>query len=42
MAFMRSSLAGDRKIDLGFKNIESITIEIRTETDVSHLSQRLK
>ena len=27
MAFMRSSLAGDRKIDLGFKNIESITIE---------------
>ena len=34
MAFMRSSLAaGDRKIDLGFKNIESITIEVRTETD---------
>jgi hypothetical protein len=33
MAFMRSSLAGDRKIDFGFKNIESITIEIRTETD---------
>jgi hypothetical protein len=26
-------IAGDRKIDLGFKNIESITIEIRTETD---------
>ena len=34
MAFMRSSLAaGDRKIDLGFKDIESITIEVRTETD---------
>jgi hypothetical protein len=33
MVFMRSSLAGDRKIDLGFKNIESITIVIRTETD---------
>ena len=25
--------AGDREIDLGFKNIESITIEVRTETD---------
>jgi hypothetical protein len=25
--------AGDRKIDLGFKNIESITIVVRTETD---------
>ena len=33
MAFMRSRLAGDRKIDLGFKNIESITIEVRTKTD---------
>jgi hypothetical protein len=33
MAFMRSRLAGDRKIDLGFKYIESITIEVRTKTD---------
>ena len=32
MVYMRSSLAGDRKVDYSFKSIESITIEVRTDS----------